>query len=127
MRGCSTETNITITRDDSSCAYSVAASETTLAGEKFARPGTVIDASHDRTLHMFHRARHILKKRNPFISRPDVFRHQVHVGCHANTVSEAETGLDPPSASDCLDPKSISRMSPAARAIGFCFVGSNRI
>src|SRR6202035_2822071 len=37
--------------------------------------------------------RHILKKRDAFLPRCGVLRCKVHVGCHANTISEGEVCL----------------------------------
>src|ERR1700736_3925502 len=60
------------------------------AGQQLARPGTVIDAGHDGAVHMFHRSRHILEKSDAFFARGGVLRGQVHIGGHADAVSEAE-------------------------------------
>jgi hypothetical protein len=65
------------------------------AGQGLARPATVIDAGHDRAVHMFHRSRHILEKSDAFFARGGVLRGQVHIGGHADAVSEAQARIRP--------------------------------
>src|SRR3984957_14769035 len=63
------------------------------AGQELARPATVIDAGHDGAVHMLHRSRHLPEKSDALFARVGVLRGQVHIGSHADAVSEAQARI----------------------------------
>jgi hypothetical protein len=63
------------------------------AGQRPARPATVIDAGHDGAAHLLHCQRYVLKKGDALFARRGVFREHVHVGRQPNAVSESDTRI----------------------------------
>src|SRR6516165_2963966 len=62
-------------------------------GKRPPRPGTVINAGHNGAAHLFHRPAYLLEKINGVFPDCSIFREHVHVGSHANAVSESEARI----------------------------------